>query len=118
MNTQTFLTNYKSNNLRREIFSIFNESSNDFYKDRKWDYNSIRTEIDRIMNAHTKSELTLAYLERLKVSVRNQLNKETNKYAIRSLQNGISDIINCTSSIKLYMRNKKLESTYVTNKHK
>ena len=118
MNTQTLLQNYKVNKLRREIFTIFNESSNDYYKGRNWDYNSIRREIDRIMNAHTKSEVTIAYLERLKSSVRNQLNKETDKYAIKSLQGGIGDIINCIASIKLYMKNKKFESIYLSNKKK
>ena len=112
MNTQELRKELKLTRLGCELSLLFKESSNDSYNNKKWDYTSIRREIDRIMNAHTKSELTIAYLERLKLSVKKQMNEETDKYTIRSMQNGISDIINCISNIKLHIQNKRLDSVY------
>lgn len=118
MTKQELLRNYNNRKIVNRVHTVLLESKMSKYDNTYWTYSSIRNEIDRIMDAHTESKLTLAYLTSLKMSVHKQLDKTTDKYMKKALQGGITDIINCSASINSYLRDKNKRSTYVTNNRK
>ena len=99
------MTNFYST-LRTKLNAYFTESTNGDYKNRHWDYSSIRYEIDRIMDAHASSYNSLNKLEALKDSVRIQMFDAKNPYTKKSLRNGFMDINSCIRSIENYIRSK------------
>lgn len=118
MTKKELIRNYKQKKMMNYVHSLFLESKMSKYDNTYWTYSSIRREIDRIMDAHTESRVTLAYLTSLKMSVYKQLEKTTDKFMRKTLQGGIGEIINCSASINAYLRDKEKGSTYVTNKRK